>query len=89
MNFLYEPPGQEVSSITKALYYRYPQDYFMLELFINGTGANPQTVKSLERIFLPVQAIDGSRKGRRCKQAYTAAVQAPLTASSLPKRCSG
>jgi hypothetical protein len=59
MNFLYTP-GEEPVYLTKVLYYRYPRNYFMMELFINGKAPDQEDAKKLEDMFLSVKAIGGA-----------------------------
>jgi hypothetical protein len=55
MNFLYEPGNMY---ITKVLYHRYPQQYFMVDLFIPGdTTPKQEEAQQLENLFLSVQPI--------------------------------
>lgn len=57
MNFLYEP-GEKPLYLTKVLYHRYPQRYFMLDLFIPGAAPPDQeTARQLEEMFLSIQTL--------------------------------
>jgi hypothetical protein len=56
MNFLYEP-GDKTVYVTKVLYHRYPQHYFMIDLFIHGEGARPEDIKKFDDALLSIQAL--------------------------------
>jgi hypothetical protein len=57
MNFLYEP-GEEFIYLTKVLYHRYPQYFFMIDLYINKEGVNPEDAKKFEDMFLSIQTVN-------------------------------
>jgi hypothetical protein len=57
MNFLYEP-GEEPLYLVKVLYHRYPQRYFLLDLYITGdTPPTREEAQQLENMFLSVQTM--------------------------------
>jgi hypothetical protein len=58
MRFLYEP-GEEPLYLTKVLYHRYPQRYFMIDLFITGDSPlNQEETQQLDQMFLSIQTIN-------------------------------
>jgi hypothetical protein len=57
MNLLYEP-GDKSLYLTKALYHRFPQRYFLIEFFLDTAAADPETVTKYGEMFLSVQALD-------------------------------
>jgi hypothetical protein len=53
MNFLYEA-GDDRFYLVKVLYYRFPQLYFMFDLFLGDEKAGEELVRGYERIFQSV-----------------------------------
>ncbi|MDR2019381.1 MAG: hypothetical protein LBQ14_01290 [Treponema sp.] len=56
MNFLFIPGGETIY-LTKVLYYRYPQSYFMLDIYYDSEKTNPEELKNIETMLLSVQAL--------------------------------
>jgi hypothetical protein len=57
MSMLYEP-GDKPLYLAKVLYHRFPQQYFMIELFLNAETTKVDEAKKYEEMFQSVQALD-------------------------------
>jgi hypothetical protein len=56
MPMVFEPEGG-VLSLTKVLYYAYPQRYFVFDLYFNNT-ISPEKAGEFEKIFLSVKNLE-------------------------------
>jgi hypothetical protein len=56
MNFLFVPGGETIY-LTKVLYYRYPQSYFVLDICYDSEKTDTEELKSIETMLLSVQAL--------------------------------
>jgi hypothetical protein len=59
MNLLYEPEGRDKSLyLTRVLYHRFPQRYFMIELFLDPENTGPDEAQKYGEMILSVEAAD-------------------------------
>jgi hypothetical protein len=56
MNFQYEPAGESVF-LTKALYYRYPQHYFLIDFYFDAEKISPETLQDFDKMFQSITTI--------------------------------
>jgi hypothetical protein len=56
MNFLFIPGGETIY-LTKVLYYRYPQSYFVLDVYYDSEKTNTEELKNIETMLLSVQTL--------------------------------
>jgi hypothetical protein len=57
MPMIFEPEGAALS-LTKVLYYVYPQRYFVFDLYFNGDKISPEKAGELEKLFLSVKKLE-------------------------------
>jgi hypothetical protein len=57
MRFQYEPAGETVYLI-KALYYRYPQHYFLIDLIFDSEKVSSETLQEFEEMLQSIKTID-------------------------------
>ncbi|MDR1375043.1 MAG: hypothetical protein LBJ24_08740 [Treponema sp.] len=49
---------EAVLSLTKVLYYTYPQRYFVFDLYFDGNTINPEKAQEFEKLFLSVKSLE-------------------------------
>jgi hypothetical protein len=54
MHFQYEPAGETVY-LTKALCYRYPQHYFLIEIIFDSEKVSPETLQGFETLIRSIK----------------------------------
>jgi hypothetical protein len=62
MNFQYLPSG-ETSFLVKVLYYKYPQEYALLDLYLDSTKTGPEDAQKFNDMFNSIQSITVSKEG--------------------------